>query len=219
MSGTSGSDIPPVSVVHERGPAGLRRAAASVTADYTVVCSAGVTPQGDVWPWEMQQLFDFHPALSFIAGRIVSPAGTILGSGELWGHGGLSGCPEAGRSAQDPGPWALMLKPRCVDSVNGNWFAARTPALRSALANLSAIASEAGLGLWLGAWAATHDRLVATTPLLAAQARRYLDVTQSPDATEQAALRARLGAQATLSRWRSPWLSALPGKVYPWRAA
>lgn len=189
------------------------------TTEFTVVCSSGVTPESVDGLWEAIRLLEFHADLAVVAGRILNPDSFVVGGGELFGFGGLSGFPEYARVPHDPGPWAFFLKQRCVDAPNPHFLVARTSFLRSACASLSPQASFSAWGLWLGGHAAQRGERVATSPLVVSRARPCLDVRHEPVGEERAALLARYGERMTSSRWYNPALGTTPADAYQFRAA
>lgn len=185
----------------------------------TVVCRSGLTPQGETWPWESLRMFEFHDDLALIAGRIINPDNIVIGGGEVFGYGGISGCVEYARPAGDPGPFALFLKQRTVSAVNSAFFVARADFLRHATVGVRAVASLEFLGAWLGLLAAEEGLRVAVSPLLAARAAPGLEVTPLAGAEEHAAFARRLNRLAEQRAWYSPHFSPLAGQAYQLRAA
>jgi hypothetical protein len=145
-------------------PRQLGEILAGTDAEYVVICSERIHTEGDEWPWECDGLFRCHRDLSIVAARILDPDGVVMGGAEILGVDGISGCPDAGRKDDDPGYFALALKPRSVSAPYSELFVARVSFLRAS-ADLLSTSSWSSIGIWLGAIALERQQRVAVTPL------------------------------------------------------
>lgn len=166
LSGQGGSRT--VTVWQDAGPAGIGRALADAPSHFTVFCSEWLRFEGDLWPWECDALFQLHADAAIVAARVLIEDRTVLGGAEIFGFDGVCGCPDQGRSEADPGYYAFALKQHSVSAPFAEAFIARTRFLREAAGQLPPIASWAGLGAWLGGFAAEANCRVAFTPLVTA---------------------------------------------------
>jgi hypothetical protein len=145
-------------------PQNLGEILAATDARYAVICDERVYVKGSEWPWECDGLFRCHRDLVAVAARILDGDGKIVGGAEILGFEGVSGCPDAGRKADDPGYFAMALKPRCVSAPTSELFAARVDFLREAADSLSG-SSWSSIASWLGAIALQRHYRIAVTPL------------------------------------------------------
>jgi hypothetical protein len=180
----------------------------------TVVVSARVRPEGDVWPWEALGLFRLHPDAALVSGRILDDQRRVAAGGEVFGFGGILGCPDRGRPADDPGYFGLALKQKSVSAVHPGFFVADTTFLRQALDWLPAQATPGFLGAWLGAFAAGQGRRVAYSPLVSAVAGEGFVAGQPGTAAEEALFLRRHGALVPDHRWYPRPCSRRPGAAY-----
>jgi O-antigen biosynthesis protein len=182
-------------------PTDLGRILADTTAESVVVCSDRVHVQGEEWPWECDGMFRCHPDLAIVAGRVLAADSTLVGGSEILGFAGLSGCPDQGRRGDDPGYFALALKPRSVSAPYSELFTARTAVLRE-FAGALEDASWNSIGCWLGALAMERKKRIAVTPLfngvLQGSSRWHMEPGESRVFTE------RFGSLLPDTRWYSP---------------
>ncbi len=190
-----------------------------VAEPLVAVCESGIRPDGHEWPWEALGLFELHADVAMIAGRIINSEGVVCAGGEIFGYGDLSNCLEYQRLPNDPGPYALLLKPRSVDAPNAAFFLARTDFLRQAQARIRDAASRRSLGIWLGAEASRQGLRIAATPLVAARARHRLDLQSVLTPAEQLQLREQFGNLFGVSRWYSQHASRSIPKAYEFARA
>jgi hypothetical protein len=196
----------------------LNESAQRLGAEFTLVCSHSVEPEGEEWIWESLGLAQLHPDVVLVAGRIVDSARRVLGGPQILGFDGLCGCPERGRSETDPGYLGLALKQRSVSAVHSAFFLARTRFLIDGLTDLPAAASFPFLGAWLGAWAFEQGRRVASSPLVQAVAQPgFLAIPELPDA-ERTAFAARFDHLVPDMRWYSRHFERSPERAYQLRA-
>jgi hypothetical protein len=181
----------------------LQESAQRLGAEFTLVCSASVEPEGEEWLWEGLGLAQLHPDVALVAGRIVDSARRVLAGPQILGFDGLCGCPERGRSESDPGYFGLALKQRSVSAVHSAFFLARTQFLIEGLTELPSPASFPLLGMWLGARAFEQGRRVASSPIVQAVARPGFEATPAPSEAERVAFSARFGRLLPDVRWYS----------------
>lgn len=184
------------------GLAGLRQAIAACRTPLAVVVSGGVRPEGDEWPWEAAAIMELVPDVAFLGGRILDDHGIVRAGSVIVDSSGLAVCPDRGQPDDDPGYYALSLKPQSADGVTGHFFVARTVALRRALGDLPNTATLPFLGVWLGRWAEHHGLRATYSPILAARCQPGFEAAESADEAERAALADLLPApRCTDSRW------------------
>lgn len=183
-------------------------------AEFTLVCSHAIEPEGEEWAWEAVGLAQLHPDVVLVAGRIVDSARRVLAGPLILGFDGLGGCPDCGRAETDPGYFGLALKQRSVSAVHSAFFLARTQFLVDALGTLPAQASFRLLGLWLGACALERGLLVASSPLVQAVAPRGFDAAPPPADAEREAFTARFGPLLPDVRWYSRHFERSPERSY-----
>jgi Glycosyl transferase family 2 len=182
----------------------LKQRSLRLGAEFTVVCSDSIEPEGQDWIWEAVGLAQLHQDVALVAGRIVDGERRVLAGPQMLGFDGLSGCPDRGRPETDPGYFALALKQRSVSAVHSAFFVARTQFLVDALAALPAQASFSLLGSWLGACAFEQGVRVASSPLVqAVVARPGFDPAPEPSDTERAAFTESFGSLLPDVRWYS----------------
>jgi Glycosyl transferase family 2 len=184
---------PDVTCVPGSGLSGLRRAVEAHASAWTAVFTPHAVPEDAEWLWEAIALGELVPEVSLVSGRIVDVRNVVHGGGELWGAGDPLGCPDRGHAADEPGPYAVSLKPHCVSAVNVHFFVARTEVLAEALGDLPDDAGLAWLGVWLGMWAQQSGVRTAYSPLVVARCRRDLDAFPPVDAGERRAVARRFG--------------------------
>lgn len=149
-----------------------RRAVRVCEGDWVAVISAGLVPTRADWLWEAVAMGELIPDVGFISGRVLDHSGLIDGGGELFGVCDPIGCPDRGRHADAPGPYAVSLKPHSVSAVDPRFFIARTSVLEDALCALPDEADPRWLGAWLGVWAHRNHIRTAFSPLIAARSQR-----------------------------------------------
>lgn len=121
---------------------------------------------GSEWQQEAQMLFELHPELVMIGGRIRNSKGVVLEAGRYFGFGGVCGCPYRGRSFSDPGYFGQMWKQRSVSAVATQFAVVRASFLADCLTEAPEPASLAFLGAWAGALAMRTGKRVAYSPFL-----------------------------------------------------
>jgi hypothetical protein len=180
----------------------LKEGSLRLGAEFTLVCSDSIDPDGQDWLWEAVGLAQLHQDVVLVAGRIVDGERRVLAGPQILGFDGLSGCPDRGRPEADPGYFALALKQRSVSAVHSAFFLARTQFLVDAVSALPQ-ASFSLLGSWLGAYAFEQGLRVASSPLVQAVARPGFDPAPEPSDSERSAFTARFGSLLPDVRWYS----------------
>jgi len=151
----------------------LRESVAIVESPFVMVCAEGVIPRNEDWRWESLLLFEFHDDVGLIAGRIVDARGRIIGGGQVARPSARLSreyvCSDLGRRFDEPGPFAMWLKPRTVDAVDPKFFVARTEFLQRMLGKIGDDLPLTQFGRELGEIAAHEGLRVATSPLIVAE--------------------------------------------------
>jgi hypothetical protein len=132
------------------------------------LCGGAVLPDG-TWIWEAVRLTELHPSVGVCGGRVVSWRGDVRQGCRVLDAGGALVDPFVGRSAADPGPFALALKPHQVASASPDIFIADTALLRAALRSADSTLRFGDLATRLSAWAWTSGRAVVYSPLVSAR--------------------------------------------------
>jgi len=137
MRGTVTRDAEfPFCSVHE-GPtldgdvAGLVRILEDVDADLVWLVD-GTTLVGGCDPiWEAVKWFELLPDVIAVCGRSIDESGTVCGGADVVDPGNPASTmsPIAGRRLDDPGPYALALKPHSIDAIDWGSVIARRDAL------------------------------------------------------------------------------------------
>jgi hypothetical protein len=165
VAAITGSSSTRIVVWPQARPHDLLLALSNSRTSAIAVLSENVTVEVG-WVWEADRLLRLHPDLAVVAGRILEDSGRTLSAGEVFGFGGISGSPDAGRAESDSGHYGIALKPRCVSAPHPWFFVARRTDLVEALHVLPAQANWASLGLWLGGVFAETGKRVAFSPAL-----------------------------------------------------
>ncbi|MBV9118611.1 MAG: glycosyltransferase, partial [Acetobacteraceae bacterium] len=99
-----------------------------LTVDHVAVLTDACAPLGDGGCWEAMRLWEMHADVAVIGGRVLDSAGGIVASCAT-----LDAPSYAGLRRDDPGPFAMALKPQTATRVPGAYFFCRTELLRAAL--------------------------------------------------------------------------------------
>lgn len=121
--------------------------------------------EGD-WRKHALAVFELHPEVVMIGGRIRNSRDVILEAGRHFGYGGVCGCPDRGRTFSEPGYFAHLWKQRSVSAVATQFAVIRASFLCEALRHAPESASIAFLGAWAGAQAMRTGRHIAYSPWL-----------------------------------------------------
>jgi len=95
-----------------------------------VVTSGDVTIETQLVYKEVARLFELHPSVAAVGGRVLDPDDRIVEGCTVINQAGVFESPWEGRNAVDPGPYALALKPQSVDGVGCSLAFFRLQALR-----------------------------------------------------------------------------------------
>ena len=147
----------------------LARLTARITADHVALIGDALTPDTEHGVWEAMRLFEMHPDVAAVGGRIIGEGGTVLGycAVPAFDHGALATA--AGGQRGDPGPFAMALKPQSAMRIAGEYFFCRTELLREAATALAEDGgSLTGLGERLTALIHARGMRIAYSPLIEA---------------------------------------------------
>jgi len=144
----------------------------------------GVEIDDAEWPHEALSLFELHPDVVMIGGRIRNRKGIITEAGRHFGFAGPCGCPDRGRSFSDPGYFGQMWKQQSVSAVATQFAAIRPSFLYDVLQQIPESGSVAWLGAWAGALALRTGKRVVYSPFLSGVSD--LDWESLVDPSEQA---------------------------------
>ena len=143
----------------------------------------GVKIEDPEWTGEAFSLFELHPDVVMIGGRIRNRKGIITEAGLHFGFAGPCGCPDRGRSFSDPGYFGQMWKQQSVSAVGARFAVIRASFLYDVLQQIPESASVAWLGAWAGALALRTGQRVVYSPFLSGVSD--LDWETLVDASEQ----------------------------------
>ncbi|WP_170296042.1 glycosyltransferase [Azospirillum brasilense] len=175
-AGLCGSAHPVAHAVTDAGAAcstsRLASALAAVSAAHVLVLHEGLRVEDATALWEAMRLFEMHPDVVLAGGRVLDARGRVAECCAFASPDGTMSTPWLNLDRNDPGVYALALKPRSAATVPDGFFLARTAFLREALrdgapANMHAT----GLGGFLGTAARRRNRRVAYSPLIEAWIR------------------------------------------------
>jgi hypothetical protein len=217
VAALTGTESTRILVWPQARPSDLLLALSNSRATAVAVVSHNVTVK-DGWLWEADRLLRLHPDLALIAARILDDSGVVLSAGQIFGFGGISGSPDAGRLESDPGPYGIALKPRCVSAPHPWFFVARRTDLVDGLRALPVQANWAALGTWLGGAFAESGRLVAFSPNLNAVRQTVEPIDALVNASEARAFAHRFIRFIPDFRGYSKWYAWTPDAAYQLRA-
>ena len=218
VANLSGSNSTRLVVWPQARPYDLLLALSNSRAEAIAVMSQNATVN-DGWVWEADRLLRLHPELSLVGARILDDSGVILSAGEVFGFGGISGSPDAGRPQFDPGPYGIALKARCVSAPHPWFFVARRTHLVEGLRALPGQSNWATLGTWLGGVFAETGRLVACSPSLSAVRQTYEPIDALVGPAETRAFAHRFIRFIPDFRFYSRWCDWTPRESWGVRAA
>jgi hypothetical protein len=144
-------------------------AAMELDVDHVCFISEALRPSGAVWFWEAVKLFEIHPEAALVQGLIVDRLDRIVRGGEIYLSDGRIACPQFNRAADDPGPFAIALKPHRIAAAVTDFFFAELRFLRECRYRASSADGVSGLGVELGALAENAGRIIAFSPLICAR--------------------------------------------------
>jgi hypothetical protein len=170
--GVSRTNDCPIASWHVRDEAGtvgeLAGLLSAIDAAIVVIASDQIDLRRPGWLWEAVGLLELHPDAAVVCGRLIDPVGTIVDGAGVAVGGERRASPLTGRSVDDPGPFALALKPHTIDVVQTQLLVADRVALLDALADLPSDARFVGAGTALGRALGARSRRVVFTPMLEA---------------------------------------------------
>jgi O-antigen biosynthesis protein len=152
----------------EEWPALLRRAV-ETTCEYVVVATADCADIDSAGIWDAVKLFEMHPDVAVVSGRLVNTADVVVECGSVPDSFSRLVSPFNGLAKTDPGPFAMALKSHCILSPAEGLFVARAAFLKRALEHLPLALELSALPAWLAACAVAERANVAYTPLLQAR--------------------------------------------------
>jgi glycosyltransferase involved in cell wall biosynthesis len=202
-----------IQVWPEGTPSDIAMALQESTAAAIAVMSDDVTVDPG-WVWEADRLLRLHPEVALVAARILDRQRVTLSGGEVFGFNGISGSPDAGRSENDAGHFAIALKPRCVSAPHPWFFVARRSAFLEGLRGVPAETAWSTLGIWLGGLSAERGELVAYSPLINAVRQTSRPVSRLFSSAESRLFARRFIRFIPDFRRYSKWYSWSPGASY-----
>jgi hypothetical protein len=112
--------------------AALEAALKNVICEHLIVLDEQLRPSNDEGPWDAMRIFEMHPDVAAVGGRILDAQGRVATCAET-----LAGPDMAkqwlGRPSRDAGPLALALKPQTALSIAEGYFFCRKDVLSAAL--------------------------------------------------------------------------------------
>jgi hypothetical protein len=116
--------------------------------------------------WQSLKQLELVETAVAIGGPLIGPNGRLLvGPMVSLGDANLTD-PARGRSAKDPGPFSLCLKPHCVSALPIDLVVAKRTFLFEALRDRPRFLALRSLGAWLGCYAEARGLRLAYEPLL-----------------------------------------------------
>ena len=114
------------------GAVALEAALRNVTCEHLIVLDEQLRPSNDEGPWDAMRIFEMHPDVAAVGGRILDAQGRVAACAET-----LAGPDMAkqwlGRPRRDAGPLALAFKPQTATRIAEGYFFCRIDILRAAL--------------------------------------------------------------------------------------
>ena len=136
--GTLAPDVPVPVVTIQAGDAfaaSLDSAVADLPDDAIILlAAANITGIAAAGVWDAVKLFELHPSVEVVGGRVLDPSRVVIEAGRVCIDQGAWVDPFAGRLAADPGPFALALKPHRIDRPAAGLMAVRVSLLRDLIA-------------------------------------------------------------------------------------
>jgi GT2 family glycosyltransferase len=209
----AGGGLTRIQVWPDAAPNDIASALEESTATAIAVVSDNVTVESG-WIWEADRLFRLHPEVAFVAARILDSQRVCLSAGEVFGYHGISGSPDSGRAENDPGPFAIALKPRSVSAPHPWFFVARLTAFLGGLQSVPPEAKWSTLGTWLGGVSAERGELVAFSPRINAVRQTSGPICRPFSAAESRLFAHRFVRHIPDFRIYSKWYSWSPGASY-----
>ena len=129
------------------------------------LASANITEIGAPGFWDAVKLFELHPSVEVVGGRVLDSSRVVIEAGRVCIDQGAWLDPFAGCPAADPGPFALALKAHCIDRPAAGLMAVRVSLLRDVIDGAD-VASLDDLADACAAACLVRHSLIAYTPLL-----------------------------------------------------
>lgn len=148
------------------------KAAVSAYSAYIALIGSGLQIDLGECYWEVARLFELHPSVACVSGRVIDPDGKVADACAVW-DGKRFVSPWRGRAAADPGDYALALKAHLVDAPCESIAFLRSAAIRPVLSVLEETSSVEALVSTLQRALGGQGALTAFSPLVAA--RQYGD--------------------------------------------
>ncbi|CCB65063.1 glycosyltransferase [Hyphomicrobium sp. MC1] len=128
--------------------------------------------EDDSWSDEAMAMFELFPDAVMVGGRI-SLNGVITAADSYFGFDGICGSPNIGRSVNDPGYFAQLLKPHTANAVPIEHCVIKPSFLLECLPNLAraGVTLEA-LPKWLGAAARKQNKRCIYSPFFHASSQK-----------------------------------------------
>ena len=131
---TLAPDVPVPVITIQAGDAfaaSLDSAVADLPGDAIILlAAANITGIAAAGVWDAVKLFELHPSVEVVGGRVLDPSGVVIEAGRVCIDQGAWVDPFAGRPAADPGPFALALKAHRIDRPAAGLMAVRVSLLR-----------------------------------------------------------------------------------------
>ncbi|CAN7397358.1 glycosyltransferase [Phenylobacterium sp. LjRoot225] len=147
----------------------LSDALQTVEEPHVLLFGGGVVATGDAWWWEAVKLFECHPEVAVVCGDLTDGKRAVLRGIEVLDEAGRLARPTFRQAAGSAGPYALWLKPQCVDSAATDLCFVETALLGRTLAALARETPLVGLGMRLARQARAEGRVTAYSPLISAE--------------------------------------------------
>jgi O-antigen biosynthesis protein len=115
----------------------LARLARDIRAAHAMMLGEALRPEPERAAWEAMRLFEMHPDVAAAAGRIIGSDGKVAAYGAAPGFADGAVALAVGAGRNDPGPYAMALKPQTATRLAGEYLFCRTGLLREAAARLA----------------------------------------------------------------------------------
>jgi O-antigen biosynthesis protein len=139
-----------------------------IEANVVMVLAAGLKPRDALGLWDAMSLFEFHPDVAAVAGRITDEAGKILSACEQIVGPGSTARSWIGSARTDPGDQAMALKQQTVAGITPDYFFCRTDILLEATSGTFPIPEQEALTKRISAIAQARGMRLAYSPLIEA---------------------------------------------------
>jgi glycosyltransferase involved in cell wall biosynthesis len=171
--------------------------------EYVIVLDASVEPLSPEALWEAVKLFELHPNVVLVGGRIVNGKDEVVSSGWVLDRWKALAPAYDGMPRDDPGSWALALKAQSIASPAEGVFMIRSSFLREEAALLPPDLRWEELAPWLAGRAFASGRKVAYSPVIECRVVR-VPIVRAGFSAEERAWRWRGGARGPAVGGRPP---------------